>query len=301
MWFHIIKCLKSLLMFLFLPKNLKLIMNSRIAKNFTQLKPLSLVFPVILLVMIVFALLYLQNSLNTGSYVEIQRPYFLYINSELSRFPNLIYNLTQLGDAFVLLSIISIFIVLAPKVWEAIIPASVFSLLFSQVFKKLFSVPRPAEIFEPESFSIIGKTLVGFSSLPSGHSITIFTVITVLMFGFMPKDFIKKMFWFLLIILLGFTAAFTRVGVGAHHPLDVICGSITGYICGLLGIFTMRKFNFFKWIEQKKWYPFFMVIFSVGIVVLIIKIREENLPIYYIAIIGLAASLYKTIKNYVQK
>lgn len=275
-------------------------MNSRIARNFSQLKPFSLVFPVILLVMIAL-ILYLQNSLNTVSYIEIQKKYFLSINSELSRFPNLIYNLTQLGDAFVLLSIISIFIVLAPKIWQAIIPASVFSLLFSQVFKKLFSVPRPAEIFEPESFNIIGKTLVGFSSLPSGHSITIFTVITVLMFGFMPKDFIKKMFWFLLIILLGFTAAFTRVGVGAHHPLDVICGSITGYICGLLGIFTMRKINFFKWIEQKKWYPFFMVVFSVGIVIFITKIKAENLLVYYIAVIGLAASLYKIIKDYVQK
>lgn len=275
-------------------------MNPKIAKNLAQLKPTLLVLPVVLLAMIVFTL-YLQNSLNTISYVEIQKPYFIYINSELSRFPNLIYNLTQLGDAFVLLSIISIFIVIAPKVWEAIIPASVFSLLFSQVFKKLFSVPRPAEIFEPESFSIIGKTLVGFSSLPSGHSITIFTVFTVLMFSFMPKDFIKKIFWFFLIILLGFAIAFTRVGVGAHHPLDVVCGSITGYICGLLGIFSIRKFNFFKWIEQKKWQPFFMVIFSVGIVILITKIREENLPIYYIAVIGLAASLYKIIKDYVQK
>lgn len=275
-------------------------MNSIIAKNFSQLKPALLVLPVILLVMIALTL-YLQNSLNNDSYIEIQKKYFLTINSELSRFPDLIYNLTQLGDAFVLLSIISIFIVLAPKIWEAIIPASVYSLLFSQVFKKLFSVPRPAEIFDPESFNIIGKTLVGFSSLPSGHSITIFTVITVLMFGFMPKDFIKKIFWFLMVILAGFVMAFTRVGVGAHHPLDVVFGSIIGCVCGLLGIFTMHKINFFKWIEHKKWYPFFMVVFSVGIVVLITKIRAENLPVYYIAVIGLAASLYKIIKDYVQK
>lgn len=275
-------------------------MNSKVAKNFEQLKPVLLVFPVVLLGMIALFLM-TQNAFSTTGYVEIQKSCFYEINSALSQFPEVIYNLTQIGDAMVFLSLIGIFIVLAPKIWEAAVPAALFSLLFSKLFKSLFSVPRPAGILDQDSFHIIGKTLVGFSSLPSGHSITVFTFLTVLMFGFMPKELGKKIAWFALVVFVGLIVALTRVGVGAHYPLDVVSGSITGYICGLLGIFTMRKFNLFGWIGQKKWFPFLMLIFLVCVVVFVNKIRTENLPVYYLAIVGLVVFLYKMIKVYVQK
>lgn len=275
-------------------------MNSSIAKNFAQLKPRLLFLPLVLLAILAW-FLFQQNALSATSYVEIQQNCFLALNAKLSQFPNLIYNFTQLGDALVMLSIISIFLIIAPKIWEAIIPASLFSLIFSKLFKTFFDVPRPAQIFDHDSFHIIGKTLVGFSSFPSGHSITIFTILTVLMIGFMPKSNAKKIIWILLIIVLGLFVASTRIGVGAHHPLDAITGSIIGFICGILGIVTMQKFNFFKWIELKKCYPFFILVFVVAIGILVIKINKENLPVYYISILGLLASLYKIVKIYVQK
>ena len=117
----------------------------------------------------------------------------------------------------------------------------------------------------------------------------------------MPKELGKKIAWFALVVFVGLIVALTRVGVGAHYPLDVVSGSITGYICGLLGIFTMRKFNLFGWIGQKKWFPFLMLIFLVCVVVFVNKIRTENLPVYYLAIVGLVVFLYKMIKVYVQK
>lgn len=275
-------------------------MNSKVAKNFEQLKPVLLVFPVVLLGMIALFLI-TQNAFSTTGYVEIQKSCFYEINSALSQFPEVIYNLTQIGDAMVFLSLIGIFIVLAPKIWEAAVPAALFSLLFSKLFKSLFSVPRPAGILDQDSFHIIGKTLVGFSSLPSGHSITVFTFLTVLMYGFMPKDLGKKILWFAFVVCIGLFVAFTRVGVGAHYPLDVVSGSITGYICGVLGIFTMRKFNLFGWLGQKKWFPFLILAFLVCVVIFITKIRTENLPVFYVAIVGLVVSLYKMIKVYVQK
>lgn len=275
-------------------------MNSQVARNFAQLKPVLLVLPVVLLSVIALFLLS-QNALSTHGYVEIQKPFFYAINSHLSEFPNVMNNLTYVGDAMVFLSMMGVFIVIAPKIWEAAVPAALFSLVFSKLFKSLFSVPRPAGILDQDSFHIIGKTLVGYSSLPSGHSITVFTFITVLMYGFMPKDLGKKILWFAFVVCTGLFVAFTRVGVGAHYPLDVVSGSIIGYICGLLGIFTMRKCNLFGWLGQKKWFPFLILAFLVCVVVFITKIRTENLPVFYVAIVGLVVSLYKMIKVYVQK
>ena len=215
-------------------------MNEKIIANFSKLKPSLFVLPLFFLMLIVF-FLYSQNSLSLVKYVQIQKNCFLFLNSKLSQFPNTIYNLTQFGDALIFLSFLTLFIIYAPKIWEALLSASLVSAIFSRVLKNIFAIPRPAEVFDNNSFVIIGRRLPGFSSLPSGHSITVFTILTVLFFAFMPKKVIHKISCGFLIINLGIILVFTRVGVGAHHPLDVITGSIIGYICGLIGIFVSKK------------------------------------------------------------
>lgn len=275
-------------------------MNTQIINNSAKLKWYFILFPLLLLALIVL-FLYLQDSLSPISYIEIQKKYFYEINARLSQFPNLIYNLTQLGDALIFLSLLSVFIIHAPKLWENLISASIFSLIFSNVLKNIFSVPRPAEAFDNHTFNIIGKTLVGYSSLPSGHSITVFTFLTVLMYAFMPKKIGTKILWISGVIILGASVAFTRVGVGAHHPLDVITGSILGYLSGILGILFNKKYSLWSWINQKKYYPFFILLFFSCSVILINKILHENLIVYYFSLISLLFSLYKIMRFYVQK
>jgi membrane-associated phospholipid phosphatase len=275
-------------------------MNYRVAYNFAHLKSSLLGLLILLLAVITFFLAF-QNVSDAASYSQIQKDCFFFLNSKLSQFPNLIYNLTQLGDALIFLSILSIFIVPAPKMWEALIFASLFSLIFSTGLKNWFSVPRPAATFDHSSFVIIGKALPGHSSLPSGHSITVFTFLTVLLFALMPKKNIHQFFWTLLILIIGFSVAFTRVGVGAHYPIDVVVGSILGYISGLLGIFIMRKIHIFSWIGNKKYYPFFILLFIVCSAILVSKILAENLVIFYFSLIGLLISLYKITTVYVKK
>lgn len=137
--------------------------------------------------------------------------------------------------------------------------------------------------------------------MPSGHSITIFTILTVLLFSFMPKKLKLKIPWIFLIITTGLIIAFTRVGVGAHHPIDVILGSIIGYISGLLGIFISQKYRIWNWINNKKYYPIFILLFLICCVSLIFRIINENLVIFYLAFISLAVSLYKITAVYVKK
>lgn len=275
-------------------------MNNNVIDNYSKLT-LSLFFLPVFLLLSIVLFLYSQDSLSVIKYTEIQKSCFLFINSELSQFPNTIYNLTQFGDALIFMSLISIFILYAPKVWESLLSASIVSAIFSRLFKDIFSVPRPAQAFDNNIFVIVGRKLPGFSSLPSGHSITIFTVLTVLMFAFMPKKGSNKVLWCFLLISTGYILAFTRVGVGAHHPLDVITGGIVGYISALIGIFISRKYKIWSWINNKKYYYIFIILFVVCAVVLITKISKENLIIYYFALISLIVSLYKIINVYIKK
>ena len=278
----------------------KSIINSKVIANYSRLR-LSLFFLPLFILTTFILFLYSQKALSVDGYVQIQKNCFFFINVKLSQFPAIIYNLTQIGDALIFMSFLTLFILYAPKMWEALLSASLVSAIFSRGLKDLFHVPRPAEAFDNTSFTIIGKTLPGFSSLPSGHSITVFTILTVLLFAFMPKKLHYKILWVFLLLITGLTLVFTRVGVGAHHPLDVINGSVIGYICGLIGIFISRKYKIWDWINNKKYYPFFIVLFLVCCAVLITKISKENLIIFYLALISLILSLYKITYAYIKK
>lgn len=275
-------------------------MNTYVINNFSKLKSSLFYLPLFLLTAIVL-LLYSQDSLNTFKYIQIQKDCFFFINHHLGQYPNIEYNLTQLGDASIFMSFLIIFVVYAPKIWESLLSASLASLLFSSVLKNIFSVPRPSEVFDNASFIIVGKTAGGFGSLPSGHSITAFTILTVLLFSFMPKKLIYKFLWIFSVLIVGFIIVSSRVGVGAHYPLDVITGSIIGYLSGLIGIFISRKYKIWAWVNNKKYYPVFIITILICCVSLIMKIINQNYLVFYLALISLFVALYKIIYVYVKK
>lgn len=275
-------------------------LNNDVVNNYAKLKLSLLILPLVLLAAIAF-FLYSHNSLSALQYTQIQKNCFFVLNHHLGQYPNLEYNLTQIGDASIFLSFLLIFLVYAPKIWEALISASLVSLVFSKVLKTFFDVPRPAEIYDHDLFIIIGKAAVGYSSLPSGHSITIFTSLTVLLYGFMPKDYKLKFAWVLFILALGLFIASSRIGVGAHHPLDVIIGCILGYISGLSGIFISRNYKIWNWVGNKKYFPIFIILIIGCGISFISKIMGDPLPVFYLALISLCISLYKIVYIYVKK
>lgn len=275
-------------------------MNEYVINNYRRLKPTLYWLPLLLLAAIAL-FLFEQNALQADKYIEVQKPAFLFINHHLGQYPIIIYNITQIGDALIFLSLVSIFIVYAPKLWEALLSASLLSLLLSSVLKNLFLVPRPAVALDNHTFIIIGERAVGHASLPSGHSITIFTTLTVLLFAFMPQRPGYKMLWILLTVVTGLMIAFTRIGVGAHYPLDVIIGSIVGYISGLTGIFISQNYTIWAWVGNKKYYPVFIGLMLVCFVLVVSQIVSQNLVIFYLACASLAFALYKLVYAVIKK
>lgn len=267
---------------------------------YSKLRLSSFVPPVLMLI-IFFVFLYSHNALGVKEYIHIQKDRFFLINQILGQYPAIVNNLSQLGDALIFLSFLGILIVYIPKIWESLFSALLVCLLYSFVLKNFFAVPRPAAVFDHSSFIIVGKTLSGHNSLPSGHSMTIFTILTVLLFALMPQKLPYKVLMFLLMVVAGFLLAFTRVGVGAHYPLDVILGSIIGYISGLTGIFISRKYEIWTWINNKKYYPVIVLLFLICCIYIVGKIIDENLLIFYFALASCVVTIFKVIQIYAKR
>ncbi len=274
-------------------------LNSRVTSNLLKVKYWWL-FPAFVVLFIVYLFFANRQGDFTDVYVASQTDLFLWLNAKLSVNPNLQYNLTQLGDVLIVFPIVLIFIFCASKFWEALVSSSIISLILTAVLKKIFSVPRPAKALSHDAFTIVGRTLSGNNSFPSGHTITIFIVITIVLLAFMPKNNWAKVLWSAFILGLGVVVGLSRVAVGAHYPCDVFVGSIVGYLLAIIGILINKKTQWLAWAHKPKYYPIFMVIALAWSIVLIQKILTNNLPIFYVSLLSLIIILYLIIKSYVQ-
>ena len=275
-------------------------LDDKVFKNFSNTS-LKLLFPAILLLIIIVIIFFINNGFTVGSYVEIQKDLFIYLNSILSKLPIFQFNLTQLGNPLVFLGLLTIFIIYVPKLWEAILTSTIISALMSFILKIIFDIPRPAQYLDQESFVIIGEVLGGYKSMPSGHSITTFSVITILLIAFMPKKVNYKIIWSSSIILIGLIIAFSRVGVGAHYPLDVVIGSAIGYMSSVCGIYLNNQFNLWAWTKKEKYYPILILFLIIWIIAIVNEITFNNLSIFYFALTSLIITFYLILRIYVKK
>ncbi|MET0052831.1 MAG: hypothetical protein ABW095_17350 [Candidatus Thiodiazotropha sp.] len=86
-------------------------------------------------------------------YCAIQGDGFITLNRLLNSWPEgLWWNLTQLGDAAVLIPLLSPIVLLRPQAWAAALAAAPVASLFSVTFKHLAAVPRPAAYLDPDQF-----------------------------------------------------------------------------------------------------------------------------------------------------
>lgn len=262
-----------------------------------KLTPIFFLIPMFILIALALYL-HSKNALSKESYIHIQKDTFIRLNFHLSQFPRLAYNLTQFGDTLIVISFLTCLLLYVPKIKEPLILASIISAIFSISLKKLFAVPRPPSALDRHDFVIIGKALTGHSSLPSGHTITVFTTLTVLWFVFFPKKITYKIGWSLGLLSIGIIVALTRVAIGAHYPIDVISGGLIGYISGLLGILLGSKVTFLNRLHPQKYHPILLVLCIICSILVLNKIVQEHLIIYNLTLISLAFTLYKLIFTY---
>lgn len=206
-----------------------------------NVKPVSLFW-----LLVPFALFFIANtlillSIETQTIKELyygsQLEWFKSLNQKLNTLPGLIWsNITQLGEAMVLLPIVFLCTYSKRKAWLAIMYSIPVASILSVGLKRLTSVPRPAAIIDHSEMTIIGKALIGYTSLPSGHTITIFAVSIAVLVSLYPSiNKNKDKLILTAFLMLSMLISLSRVAVGAHWPLDLFVGAACGWLAGMSG------------------------------------------------------------------
>ena len=275
-------------------------LNNLVSNRLQKFSLKVVLFPFIVL-LIIFLILFFNGEISSQNYIAVQKSLFLKINAKLSGLHSLQHNITQLGDVTVLLPLFSSLLIFAPRFWHVLLNSLCLSLFVSFFLKRIFSVPRPAAALYDETFLVIGDGLFGNTSLPSGHAIATFTVITLLWISFNPSKLVLKTAWFKSLFLIACLIVITRIGVGAHYPLDVMIGGAIGSIVACFSVFITRFYNPWIKLENRKSYPIILLVLGLWCLTLIYKIIEQDLIVFYLSLLSLIASFYIVLRKYVEK
>lgn len=172
--------------------------------------------------------------------------YIILTNLKVLRGFHIFDFITLFGDIKILFFIICAVYWKNSKLGLKLISSTLMATNASQIFKLIFSIPRPFLIYKninPSNFALSSAT--GFS-FPSGHS-----QLSMSIFGFLAENFSN--FW---LYLIPFLVAFSRLVLGVHTLKDVVFGLIIGIIfikltTGNLLVFSLITllFSAFKYIK----------------------------------------------------
>ena len=190
----------------------------------------------------------LSGQLSTDAYWQGQLALFSYLNQAASAWPaGLLYNLTLMGDAAILLPLALLGIYRCPQIFGALLATLPIGAVLSSVGKKLFAMPRPGAVLDASEFNAIGEFLTGHSSLPSGHSLTYFAVGVAVLVTWQiswqnrsPSNHQRIISGVAILALMGL--CLSRVAVGAHWPLDLLVGGSLGTLAGVAGATIAAKY-----------------------------------------------------------
>jgi membrane-associated phospholipid phosphatase len=166
---------------------------------------------------------------------DFDRTAFMAINDAAWRWgaPALFSCLTILGHGLSAAMLLAPTLPRAPNLLMAGLFSTPVAMVLSWLPKGLIDSPRPAAVLDPASIHVVGMRLAGHNSFPSGHAITAFLVVGVLLAG----ERATRPRWpaALAIALLGIAVAASRIAVGAHWPSDALAGIGLGLLAGVAG------------------------------------------------------------------
>jgi len=179
------------------------------------------------------------------------RALFLALNALTPALPAALPSmLTILGHGLVAVMLLAPLLQQAPQLLLAALYAAPLGGIFSALGKRLAATPRPAAVLEPDSFHVQGQLLAGHNSFPSGHSITIFLVASVLILGLAPLR--TRPLRAAAVLGLALVAASSRVLVGAHWPSDVLGGAALGMSAGVAGTWLAGRWPLWRRMHARR-------------------------------------------------
>lgn len=160
--------------------------------------------------------------------LDVNELWFIQSNQAVQILPAWFWaNATLIADTLFAVAMILIAASYRPALFSQGLVLLILGAVFVHTLKPFFGLSRPAGTLDHELFYIIGPTLK-YQSFPSGHAFTAMATVGLLMLH-------SRTLWLTLALLaIGLIAAFSRVAVGAHWPLDVLVGGGFGLLIALL-------------------------------------------------------------------
>lgn len=148
---------------------------------------------------------------------------------------------TNLGDGVFML-IVAVLLLFRKFKYSILVATSfVFSGLAAQLFKRLTKVSRPGKVFvdNPDWYAVPDYHIHGNNSFPSGHTTTAFALMAILYYIF-PSQRKSP-----LLMILACLAAYSRVYLSQHWPMDVFVGALLGCFTSILLIYSFERSNWY--------------------------------------------------------
>lgn len=162
---------------------------------------------------------------------------FRLINESARVLPDLFWaSFNMLGNGWGIFALACPLLLLAPRLLTAALCGGAISGIISRTLKHTLEMPRPASILDPSSFYILGKPLTSLS-MPSGHTLTAFSILTAFYFALDP-DKRSAYRWLFVVATL---AGIARIAVGAHWAADVCAGAAIGIFSGVAGVMLTQR------------------------------------------------------------
>ena len=194
-----------------------------------------------------------------------------------------------LGNGWGIFSLAFPLILFMPRALMAAAAAGLSAGLFARLFKVTLDIPRPAAVLDRESFRIVGDALEALS-MPSGHALTVFAVVTAIYFS-LPAETRLRGIWLFAVAVLGGVA---RVAVGAHWPADVYAGASIGLFFGIAAVVLFNRMPD-QWFTPQSWVMRFAA--GMGVVCLYILATSQldlaiSRPLQTFGMVIIAGSLF---------
>ena len=158
----------------------------------------------------------------------LNKALFLSLNAWAMLLPDELWSCwTILGDTWMVLTVLALCLWWQPQALLGFALAVPLGGAVSRLTKVMTQMPRPAGAMELSQFHIIGPVLE-FHSFPSGHTLSAFALLAVVLAGR------RWGVWGFLGWFLAVGVGVSRMAVGAHWPADVLAGAAMGWVCGTL-------------------------------------------------------------------
>jgi undecaprenyl-diphosphatase len=116
--------------------------------------------------------------------------------------------------------------------------------IVAQIFKAIIYAPRPSLYFKLHEYKYYIDTFetsrAGANSFPSGHSASVYALVTVFAVYF------KRKYISFCLITIGILAGYSRIYLAHHFLIDVLAGMILGLLFGTLSLIWLDKIDSLK-------------------------------------------------------